>query len=148
MWRSIRCRNEFLLKETNSMNIRILTFLAAGLAAFAGGADAHHSGAMFDETKVIEVQGTVKAWQFVNPHAWLQVMVTDASGKTVQWAFEGGRPGSGGDSPNSSLGRGTFKPGDQVTVRSHPMKDGRPAGTLGEVLFTDGHKWTAPGFKP
>ncbi len=130
------------------MNIRTLTILAASLVTFAGGADAHHSGAMFDENKVIEVHGSVLAWQFVNPHSWLQVMVKDANGKTVQWAFEGGRPGSGGDSPNASLRKDTFKPGDEVTVRSHPMKDGRPAGTLGEVEFTDGRKWTAPGFKP
>jgi len=32
---------------------------------------AHHSAAMFDETKTITVTGVVKEWQLTNPHSWL-----------------------------------------------------------------------------
>jgi hypothetical protein len=126
------------------MKTRIL-FAAAALAV-AGSAQAHHSASMFDNSKLIEVAGTVKAWEFVNPHSWLQVVVMGADGKLSQWGFEGGRPGSGGDSPNSALRKDTFKPGDKVVVRTHPMRDGRPAGSLEEVVFADGHKWTMPSF--
>jgi hypothetical protein len=115
--------------------------LASGaILAVAVPANAHHSGAMFDEKKEIVVTGVVKKWDYVNPHAWLHVTTTGHDGKPVLWSFEGGRAGAGGDSPNSTLGKRTFKPGDRVTIKTHPMKDGRPAGTLGEVTFADGRK--------
>jgi prepilin-type processing-associated H-X9-DG protein len=108
--------------------------------ATVGPATAHHSGAMFDSAKSVDIVGTVKAWQFINPHAWLQVVV-DADGKSTQWSFEGASSGGGGVSSSSRLAKDTFKPGDKVTVKTHPMKDGRPAGTLSQVTFADGHVW-------
>jgi hypothetical protein len=92
--------------------------------------------------KTMEVSGTVKEWQFVNPHSWLQVIATDAAGGSTAWSFEGGAPAGGGSSVNSMMHKDTFKPGDKVTVQTHPMKDGRHAGTLSEVTFADGHKWS------
>ena len=97
---------------------------------------AHHSAAMFDDTKVVELSGTVKALQWTNPHVWLQVMVED-QGRATEWSFEGG-------SPNSLSRQGwrstTFKPGDVVTVRLRPMKDGTAAGQFIGAKFTaDGH---------
>ncbi|HET7609954.1 MAG TPA: DUF6152 family protein [Gammaproteobacteria bacterium] len=97
---------------------------------------AHHSAAMFDETKVVELSGTVKALQWTNPHVWLQVMVGE-KGSATEWSFEGG-------SPNSLSRQGwrstTFKPGDVVTVRMRPMKDGTAAGQfIGAKFAADGH---------
>ena len=106
---------------------------------------AHHSTAMFDHSKEIVVEGTVKQWQFTNPHSWLQILVTQPDGKTVQWSFEGGAPGGGGVGVASPIAKDTFKPGEKVSVKTHPMKDGRPAGSLREVTFTDGRVWTARG---
>lgn len=111
----------------------------------------HHSAAMFDMTKTVAVSGTVKEWQFMNPHSWLQVVALDADGKEVQWSFEGPSPAGGGSSVNSLMRKDTFKPGDKITVDSHPMKDGRHAGLLGPVTFADGHKWMPrmpPGATP
>jgi len=118
----------------------------AGVAALVGGvpALAHHSAAMFD-IKTVTISGTVKEWQFMNPHSWLQVVVMDPQGKEDQWSFEGASPAGGGTSPNSQLRKDTFKPGDKVTVATHPMKDGRHAGWLGVVTFADGHKWNPRG---
>lgn len=85
---------------------------------------AHHSAAMFDEAKVVELRGTVKELQWKNPHIWLQLLVDD-NGAKKEWSLEGG-------SPNSLSRQGwrstTFQPGDAVTVRINPMKDGTPAG--------------------
>ena len=97
---------------------------------------AHHSAAMFDDTKVVELSGTVKALQWTNPHVWLQVVVED-QGRATEWSFEGG-------SPNSLSRQGwrstTFKPGDVVTVRLRPMKDGTAAGQfIGAKFDADGH---------
>ena len=97
---------------------------------------AHHSAAMFDDTKVVELRGTVKALQWTNPHVWLQVVVEDR-GQATEWSFEGG-------SPNSLSRQGwrstTFKAGDVVTVRLRPMKDGTAAGQfIGAKFAADGH---------
>src|ERR1700680_429727 len=114
--------------------------VVAGLfAVLSAPALAHHSVAMFDMTKNMTIQGTVKEFQFTNPHSWLQVMVTGADGMTVQWDFEA-------QGPSSLLRVGikakTFMPGDKVTVVVHPMKDGRSAGALITVTAADGHAYT------
>ncbi|MDP9013406.1 MAG: DUF6152 family protein [Pseudomonadota bacterium] len=127
-----------------------LKWLAAAAMLASAPVLSHHSAAMFDMQKTVVVNGTVKEWQFMNPHSWLQVMSVDASGKEVQWSFEAAAPAGGGSSPNSLLHKDTFKPGDKITVETHPMKDGRPAGILGAVTFADGHKWVPrqPGPPP
>ncbi len=96
---------------------------------------AHHSAAMFDEGKVIELKGTIKEMQWKNPHIWIQVLVPD-KGATTEWSLEGG-------SPNSLSRNGwkstTFKPGDAVTVKLNPMRDGSPGGMFIGAKFEDGH---------
>jgi len=108
---------------------------AAGLAGLAGPALAHHSGAMFDSAKTVTLEGTVKEFQYTNPHSWLQVMVMGADGKAVEWGFEA-------EGPSTLLRAGikakTFLPGDKVTIVAHPMKDGRPAGGLVSATKADG----------
>jgi hypothetical protein len=108
--------------------------VAAGVAIAAPSVGAHHSAAMFDDEKVLELKGVVKELQWTNPHIWLQVIVEDSGTKT-EWSLEGG-------SPNSLSRRGwrstTFKPGDVVTVRLNPMKDGTAAGGFVGAKFADG----------
>jgi hypothetical protein len=97
---------------------------AAGAMLSPGTVTAHHSAAMFDDAKVLELTGTVKELQWTNPHIWLQVIV-EQNGVKTEWSLEGG-------SPNTLSRRGwratSFKPGDVVTVRLNPMKDGSAAG--------------------
>jgi hypothetical protein len=105
-----------------NFGVRAVLVACAVLAATA--AWAHHSAAMFDDEKVLELTGTVKELQWTNPHIWIQVIV-EKDGVKTEWSLEGG-------SPNSLSRRGwrstTFKPGDAVIVRLNPMKDGSPAG--------------------
>lgn len=113
----------------------IVMLAAAGALACAAQSFAHHSAAMFDDTKVAEVTGTVKELQWTNPHIWLQVVVEEG-GAATEWSLEGG-------SPNSLSRQGwrstSFKPGDVVTVRFNPMKDGTPAGAfVGAKFAADG----------
>jgi hypothetical protein len=96
---------------------------------------AHHSFAMFDADKTVDITGTVKEFQWTNPHSWLQVNVTDAHGKTVEWSMEMGSPGG--------LARAGWRPktvvaGDKVTVSIHPLKDGSPGGQLLKVTLPNG----------
>lgn len=115
--------------------IRTSAALLALALALAAPVAAHHSAAMFDDEKVVELKGTVKELQWANPHIWLQIVV-DEKGRKTEWSLEGG-------SPNSLSRQGwratTFKPGDVVTVRFNPMKDGTPAGAfVGAKFDADG----------
>jgi hypothetical protein len=114
----------------------LLSIPATGLLAVAAHAPAHHSAAMFDDQKIVELSGTVKALQWTNPHIWLQVVV-DANGTATEWSLEGG-------SPNSLSRQGwrstTFKAGDVIAVRLNPMKDGAPGGRfIGARFAADGN---------
>jgi len=108
-----------------------------GLAVLLAGGSVlgHHSFAAFDMEKTASLTAVVKEVQWVNPHVWIQLMVTDASGKAVEWSIEA-------NSPSSMSRRGwkpkTLKAGDRITVMMHPMRDGRPGGSLVSVVLADG----------
>jgi len=111
----------------------IVSVVAA--AVLPARAVAHHSAAMFDMQKEITVQGTVKDFQYTNPHSWLIVVAKGADGKDVEWSFES-------EGPSSLLRVGIKKssllPGDKISMKTHPMKDGRPAGLWLELTKSDG----------
>ena len=117
-----------------------MTFKALGLAGVAVAmsaipALAHHSFAMFDAEKVMTVQGTVKEFQWTNPHSWILIMVKNPAGGEVQWAIELGAPG--GLARQGWIPK-TLTPGMQVTATFHPLKDGSPGGQFMAVKLPDG----------
>ncbi len=87
-------------------------------------AQAHHSGAMFDYTTVVEVSGKVKEFQYTNPHSWLLVDVTDADGSVTTWGFEAEGPST---LMRAGIRKADLPPGTEITIRGNPMKDGRSA---------------------
>lgn len=107
--------------------------LLLGLAAHP--ALAHHSGAMFDNEKVLELEGTIEEFQFTNPHTWIQVEVPEENGEATEWSLEWG-------SPNQLARRGirpnVFPAGERVTIRTNPMKDGSAAGSFIGAKLQDG----------
>jgi len=113
---------------------RMLLALAAGVA-IAAPASAHHSGAMFDSSKQVTLEGTVKEFQFTNPHSWIQLNVKEPSGKVVEWSLE-----TGGVSSLYKRGvrKNSLKPGDKVTVVANPLKNGNPGGSVRTVVAADG----------
>jgi hypothetical protein len=98
--------------------------LALLLAALCGAAavEAHHSGAMFDYTKVVEVSGVVKEFQYTNPHSWLLVEVTGSDGKVTTWGFEAEGPST---LMRAGIRKNDLPAGTPITIRGNPMKDGR-----------------------
>lgn len=119
-----------------SLKFRVGAVLLAAFALTSAAPRAHHSAAMFDDSKVVELKGVVKELQWTNPHVWLQVTVND-NGAKKEWSVEAG-------SPNTLSRTGwrstSFKPGDEVTVRVNPMKDGSAAGNfIGAKFAADGH---------
>ncbi len=104
-------------------------------------ASAHHSFAGFDD-KVIEIKGTVKEFQFKNPHTWIQVVAEDAKGQKVEWSLEWGAPNQ---LSRQGVRPSTFPPGAKLTARFRPMTNGSPAGAFVGAKFDDGKtvgNWT------
>ena len=97
--------------------------LCAGLLlAGTGSAAAHHSYAMFAMDKVTTIQGTIKQFDWTNPHSYIWLYAPDAKGKQAVWAVEGGSPNA-----LSRIGwsKRMVNPGDKVKLEIHPLKDGR-----------------------
>lgn len=127
------------------MKLVIAAAIALAAAGAAGQAFAHHSFAMFDRTKTTTIDGTVKEFQFTNPHSWLEVNVPDAKGGMTQWSLE----------MNNLVGlrragwrAKTLNPGDKVKVSLHPMRDGSTAGQLMSVATADGRVLDGQGARP
>src|SRR6185295_4243163 len=96
---------------------------------------AHHSGVEFDTSKVVEITGTIKEFQFKNPHTWIQVMVPNGKGDTVEWSLEWGSPNSLG---RQGVRPTTFPVGAKATLRINPMRTGAPGGAFVGAKFEDG----------
>ena len=98
-------------------------------------AQSHHSNVAYEVNKVITVTGSVKDWQWVNPHTWLHLIVDDGKGGKVEWAAEGRAPGV---LLRAGWSRSSFKPGETVTVDMSPAKDGTLTGIIARVTKADG----------
>lgn len=100
---------------------------------------AHHSfGAEYDANKPIALSGTVTKVEWMNPHSFVYLDVTDSAGKTVNWKLEG-------FPPNVLYRTGwkkevTIKPGDKIAVTGWQARDGGDWGHSREVTFEDGKK--------
>lgn len=110
--------------------------MALGLLA-AGTCLAHHSFAMFDQTQRVTLKGTVTDFQWTNPHAFIHLDVTGASGAKEHWEIEL-------NSPNNLKRQGwsstSLKVGDQVTLETFPLRkmDEHKGGLFIQVTLADG----------
>jgi Family of unknown function (DUF6152) len=104
---------------------RLLSGAVLALASLA--AQAHHSFAMFDNEKEQVIEGTVKEFQWTNPHIWIQVNVTAADGKVTEYSVEGASPVG---LRRQGWTRESVRPGDRISITLHPMKDGSPGGSF------------------
>jgi Family of unknown function (DUF6152) len=117
-----------------------MKFCTLGLAGFAIAlsgipASAHHSFAMFDAEKSVTLEGTIKEFQWTNPHSWIFLTVSNAQGKSEQWAIELGGP--------AALARQgwvatTLTPGMKVKTMIHPLRDGSNGGQYMAVMLPNG----------
>ena len=125
---------------TRAFMLAAATLVLASVAPAA----AHHSYAAFDRSRQVTLTGVVKEFQWNNPHAWIQVMVTDQRGRQTEWGLECGSPNM---MARTGWKRTTLKPGDKVVAVLNPLKDGRPNGSLVRITLPDG-KVLGPGDAP
>ncbi len=135
---------------------RLLAIAAFGLTlAFAPAVSfAHHSFAMYDQAKVLTITGTVKEFQWSNPHSLIWLIAGGLDGKPEDlWSVE--LPTSPGNLTRMGWSKRSLKPGDQVAIELNPLRDGRHGGSLkkvtisatGEVLTATAPTPTPPGPK-
>ena len=126
------------------MNMRSMFVAGITASLFAMPALAHHSFAMFDATKTVTLNGTVKSFEWTNPHMWLTVTVMQ-DGQVIEYPLE-----MQGIAGAVKLGwkRDTAKAGDKISVNIHPLRDGSHGGQLLNVVLANGQKVGVMGPPP
>ena len=116
----------------------ILAAMAVAVALAAVPVVAHHAfSAEFDADRPLHLEGIVVKMEWINPHAWLHLEVTNDDGSTTVWMVEGG-------TPNTLLRRGfsrdSLEPGIEVIVDGYQSKDGSNKGNGRDLTYRDGRK--------
>jgi len=105
--------------------------LALGLTAASAPAFAHHSFAMFDQTQTTSFRGTIKDFQWSNPHAVVWVIPDPKPGVTPDaWTIELTSPGN---LTRMGWTRHALAAGDKVDVEINPLRDGQHGGALRKI---------------
>ena len=117
------------------LRISRFSLLALCMLAVPAGLLAHHSFAMFDQTKTVTVSGSVTSFEWTNPHAYIEIDAPGERGGVKHWSVELGSP--------SILQQGGWKFSDikrgyKVTATINPLKNGDPGGLLIQVTLPDG----------
>lgn len=112
--------------------------ILAGLCLAALPALAHHSfAAEYDQKQPVSFSGVVAKLDWMNPHVYFYVDVTDQDGKVTHWACEAGNP-------NALARRGwkknSLQTGDQVKVEGFRAKDGTLTMNARAIVLADGKR--------
>ena len=99
---------------------------------------AHHAFALeFDATKPVKLRGKITKMEWVNPHAWMHLRVTDESGGVQDWMIEAGPPGA---LVRRGWTRASVRPGTEVLVEGYQATDGALRANGRDVTFPDGRR--------
>jgi Family of unknown function (DUF6152) len=122
------------MKRTIAVVVGVVILTAAATVRLA----AHHSfAAEFDAKQPVLFKGTVTKMEWINPHVWIHMNVTQPNGKTEAWMVEGG-------APTVLFRRGfsktSLQAGTQIVVDGYRAKDGTNKMNAREITFADGRK--------
>jgi hypothetical protein len=122
----------------------VIALTVAGLLMATGTLWAHHSDAVYDQTQLVAVSGTVTDHQFINPHQVIKMKVKDADGRVTSWLLVGAAV-----SRNIAAGwtKDTLQAGDEVKVWGFQYRDGRPNMTWMQMMKADGKLLPIAGAK-
>jgi uncharacterized protein DUF6152 len=107
----------------------------AVMLALEVGAAAHHSFAPFDMQAEKTISGTVKQFDWTNPHTWIWLNVPDGHGGVETWAIEGMSPNFLG---RRGWTKSSLKAGDKISMVIRPLRDGSKGGMFVRATLADG----------
>ena len=116
---------------------KLTTLIVLGALLTSGSLAAHHSTAMFDDKQTVTLTGTIKEFQYTNPHSWLNIDVTADDGTVTTWGFEAEGPTT---LMRSGIRKSSLPVGTKITITGNPMKDGRLAAAWIDATLDDGTK--------
>jgi len=100
---------------------------------------AHHSLAgVYDMNAEKQIEGTLTAIRFVNPHGSMTITVKNPDGTTIDWVFTTGSSTSLADRGISKVGPNALKVGESLTAKFIPARNGNPLGFLKSITRADG----------
>jgi hypothetical protein len=118
------------------MKLRVLVLGLGLMLVFPGSTlFAHHSTAMYNMANPTTVTGTVKRFEWTNPHAYIYLEVKDESGNTTEWAIE---MMSLNHLKSYGWSRNTVNPGEVITCTGGAAKSGLPAMLSSLVKLANG----------
>ena len=128
------------------MKVILKACLAIVTALTAGRLLAHHSFALeFDQNKHVQLKGKVTQVEFINPHSWIHIAVTNSKGVVENWEIEGG-------TPNTLFRQGindeTLPIGTEIVVDGYRSRDGLNKASGRDITLTNGRKVFLTTTKP
>ena len=110
--------------------------VAVGVLGGAVATNAHHAfSAEFDASQPVTLRGTITQVEWINPHVWVHLEVTEPDGTVAEWAVEGG-------APNAMFRRGwnmaSIPPGVEIVVEGYRAKNGQNKANGRTIELPDG----------
>jgi hypothetical protein len=105
-------------------------------------AQAHHSGALFyGQDMPITLTGTVIRFNFRNPHAIVELEVTDDKGEKKRWTAETAAPSA---LRRRGWSQDSLKAGETVTLDGFAARDGTLLMRITKITRADGTEVGVP----
>ena len=116
-----------MFEKPFKVTVTLLGFVATNLMIGTSPAAAHHSFALFDVTKTLDIEGTVKKFDWSNPHSWIFLEVAGPQNEAEEWVVE--LPAAAALA-REGWNKNFVKPGEKLLVRINPLKNGQKGGSL------------------
>ena len=117
-----------------------IAVMVAGVALLAAAVPvlAHHAfSAEFDAANPVRLRGKITKMEWINPHAWMHMEVTNEDGEVEAWMIEAGPPGA---LIRRGWDRDSVTPGTEVLVEGYRALDGSTRANGRDVTFPDGRR--------
>lgn len=116
----------------------ILVGVMASIAVTATPGWAHHAFSVeFDVNQPLQLRGRVVMVEWINPHAWFHLDVTDEDGTVTRWRVEAG-------TPNALFRRGVTRDslaaGTEIVIDGYRARDGTNTANGRDMTFPDGRQ--------
>ena len=131
-------RSDGVERLMNSTVRKTILGVAAALLVATTTVESHHAfSAEFDASKPVALRGTITKMEWVNPHAWIHIEVTNEDGTVEAWMIEAGPPGA---LVRRGWSRDSVVPGTEVLVEGYQAIDGANRANGRDVTFPDGRR--------